>query len=284
MKSLIKETVVADAPENHKNCIDDLKENLSITEIEKITLTIKNDYPEIYQYYAQTELIALLALNVWYKNQQQEWSSVHSRYQNELDRFGNFMEEYPQLQEKGLEIELELKKKIQDNNEAQHKGNTDYVKILRSLQNCLTYEINKIISNQKELKKNNKATKAAELADPFLKDKKTEHLKLLSLQIKEMKPLLKKIEEKMSIENIREIIESKTKLKFYCSRWQEFMEYKDDDISISISENVIVRSETGRKNLGLLHHFKLDDLLMEIDKKYWLANQREMQIESIFAD
>jgi len=285
MKSINKETVIAVAPVSELNWLNELNEKLSTKEIGEITTTIKYVYPEIYQNYDQTGLLALLALYDWYKNKLEKWISIRLEFQYELNRFENFMTLYPQLQDKGLEIESDLNKKIQDNKDRELKENTDYVKILRSLQNCLSNEINKIISNQKELKKNNKATKAAELADPYLKYKKTEQMKLLSILIKEMRPLLKKIEVKLSIENVRELIEAHTNLKFYrINSWFDGSEYNDDDIAIRISENVLLKSNTETKSLGPLHQFKLDNLLMEIPKKYWLANHREMQIESLFTD
>jgi len=285
MKKISKETVVAVAPVSEQNWLNELKEKLSTKEIEEITSNIRIYYPDIYENYAQTGLIALLAFSDWYKNKQEKCVPIRKEFENELNIFKNFIKGYPQLQDKGLEVESDLNKKIQDNKDREHKENTDHVKILRTLQNCLTDEISKISSNQKELKKNNKATQAAEIADPNLKYKKAEQLKLLSMLIKEMRRLLKKIELKLSIENVRELIEERTNLKFYkINSWFDGCDYSDDDITIRISEYVLLRSNIETKSLGPLHQFKLDNLLREIPNKYWLANHREMQIESLFTD
>ncbi len=145
--------------------------------------------------------------------------------------------------------------------------------------------MNSIVLRQKELKKNNSATKAAELADPFLKDKKAEELTLLSLQLKDIRKAIKDFDDKMRIEKIREIIEANTTLVF-CQEatWTNNMEYKDDCIFLRISDEVEVTQNDITKTLGRLHHFKIADLFTALPSKYWGGIHRDKQIDSILED
>ena len=123
------------------------------------------------------------------------------------------------------------------------------------------------------------------LENPYLKDDKKEKKSSLGLINKELRKIIGANTVIIAVNRIKELIENRSTMIFSRAGWGYSMEFEDDNISITIDENVSIYTKgIGRENMGPLRHFDIGLFLDKIPKVYWGGMYRDQQIESIFMD
>lgn len=266
--------------EEQQTWADILTEKLSTNEISVFRQSVIDEFPELNP---ASELSSLLAIKEKYVLIESELNREKNQCSREKDCLGTLVSVYPEIIDRCPEIEPKLKQRLDDLNFRTQIFNYEYFQILRAQQEKLKEELEENLNSIKLLNRNNKQTRADEATNPDLKEEKNQKKKSLLLTNKEIRKRIKGNDLELPVLTIAEIIESKCSLVFTKTNYGRFtMEYNDDMVAININHKVnLLKNGTGYTYSEVLDDFDIDIFLQKLPAKYWLAKQRDQQIDSI---
>jgi len=247
---------------------------------------IKEDYPEIYEAYPNSELIALIMLDINYDFVYGLEGIKHENYENEVNAIDYSSELYPQIMERCPDIKDDLRRKHAALVEKNSEINSVYSSIIKAQLSILTDFFDENLTRLNLLRRCNATTRAEELSDPLLKSKKeVEKKKILALNI-EIRKLISGNKDLITTFHVKEQIEAYSDLKFIrYSNQGYYMIAQKEGIKVIIAYMVQVFIDGNEEiNLGSIYQFDIGMFFERIPKRFWCATHREKQIDSIFED
>lgn len=274
-------------PERTVNTYADLViEKLHPNQIAFYEQQIKEDYPEIYKAYPNSELIALIMLDINYDFVYGLEGIKLKNYEIEVDAIDYSSEMYPQIMDRCPEIKDDLRHKHTALVEKNSEINSVYACIIKAQLIILSELLNENMTRLNLLRRCNATTKAEELSDPLLKSKKeVEKKKILALNI-EIRKLISNNKDLIMTFHVKEQIEAYSDLKFIrYSNKGYYMIAQKEGIKIIIAYMVQVFIDGNEEiDLGSIYQFDIGMFFEKVPKRFWCAAHREKQIDSIFED
>lgn len=284
LKANTPETTIPESTPN--TFIDQEIKKLHPNQIALYDHQIKDDYPEIYEAYPNSELIALIIIDISYDFVYGMEGIKLENYENEVNAIDYSSELYPQIIDRCPEIRDDLRRKHAELIEKNCEINSLYSCIIKAQTSILSDLLDANLTRQNLLRRCNATTRAEEQSDPLLKSKKeAEKKKIRALNI-EIKKLISGNKDQIITFNVKEQIEANTDLKFIrCSNNGYYMIAQKEGIKVLITNTVQVLIEGNEEiDLGSIYHFDIGMFFENVPKQFWCATHRDKQIDSIFED